>query len=123
LVRQHIADFYTRSQLLRFMNYRVQTALSHGRQPGPEAATTKLLVSQHMGLTGDLLMELVGTNGMLADGSAIDDGAWETAFLNQWMSRLGGGTDNIQRNSLGERVLGLPREPRTDKDVPFSALA
>jgi len=123
LVRQHIAAFYTRSQLLRFMNYRVQTAISHGRQPGPEAATTKLLVSQHMGLTGDLLMELVGANGMLADGSAIDNGAWETAFLNQWMSRLGGGTDNIQRNSLGERVLGLPRERRTDKDVPFSTLA
>jgi alkylation response protein AidB-like acyl-CoA dehydrogenase len=123
LVRQHVAAFYTRTQLLRFMNYRVQTALSHGRQPGPEAATTKLMVSQHMGLTGDLLMELVGTNGMLADGSAIDNGIWETAFLNQWMSRLGGGTDNIQRNSLGERVLGLPREPRTDKDVPFSTLA
>jgi alkylation response protein AidB-like acyl-CoA dehydrogenase len=123
LVRQHLAAFYTRMQLLRFMNYRVQTALSHGRQPGPEAATTKLLVSQHMSLTGDLLMELVGANGMLADGSAIDNGAWETAFLNQWMSKLGGGTDNIQRNSLGERVLGLPREPRTDKDVPFSALA
>jgi alkylation response protein AidB-like acyl-CoA dehydrogenase len=122
-VRQHIAAFYTRSQLLRFMNYRVQTALSHGRQPGPEAATTKLLVSQHMSLTGDLLMELVGANGMLADGSAVDNGAWETAFLNQWMSKLGGGTDNIQRNSLGERVLGLPREPRTDKDVPFSTLA
>jgi alkylation response protein AidB-like acyl-CoA dehydrogenase len=123
LVRQHVAAFYTRMQLLRFMNYRVQTALSHGRQPGPEAATTKLLVSQHMSLTGDLLMELVGANGMLADGSAVDNGAWETAFLNQWMSKLGGGTDNIQRNSLGERVLGLPREPRTDKDVPFSALA
>ena len=50
-------------------------------------------------------------------------GAWHTAFLNQWMAKLGGGTDNIQRNSLGERVLGLPREPRTDKDVPFASLA
>ena len=123
LIRQHIADYFIRTQLLRFMNYRVQTALSHGRQPGPEAATTKLFVSQHMNLTGDLLMELVGTNGMLADGDAIDHGAWHTAFLNQWMAKLGGGTDNIQRNSLGERVLGLPREPRTDKDVPFASLA
>jgi alkylation response protein AidB-like acyl-CoA dehydrogenase len=123
VVRQDIAAFYTRVQLLRFMNYRVQTAISHGRMPGPEASTTKLFVSQHMSLTGDLLMELVGANGMLADGDAIDAGVWETAFLNQWMSKLGGGTDNIQRNSLGERVLGLPREPRSDKDVPFSALA
>jgi hypothetical protein len=46
---------------------------------------------------------LVGANGMLADDAALDDGFWETAFLNQWMSRLGGGTDNIQRNSLAER--------------------
>jgi alkylation response protein AidB-like acyl-CoA dehydrogenase len=123
LVRQDIAAFYTRVQLLRFMNYRIQTALSHGRMPGPEASTTKLFVSQHMSLTGDLLMELTGAGGMLAGKDAIDDGAWETAFLNQWMSKLGGGTDNIQRNSLGERVLGLPREPRTDKDIPFSALS
>jgi hypothetical protein len=56
----------------------------------------------------------------LADDGAVDHGFWETAFLNQWMSRLGGGTDNIQRNSLAERVLGLPREPRSDKDQPFS---
>ncbi len=121
-IRQHVAAFYVRTQLLRYMNYRVQTALSRGRQPGPEAATTKLFVSQHMSLTGDLLMELVGASGMLADEDAVDGGVWETAFLNQWMSRLGGGTDNIQRTSLGERVLGLPREPRTDKDVPFSSL-
>jgi alkylation response protein AidB-like acyl-CoA dehydrogenase len=120
LVRQLIADCYTRVQLLRFMNYRVQTALSKGRTPGPEASTTKLLVSQHMKLNGELFMTLMGARGMLADGAAPDNGFWETAFLNQWMSRLGGGTDNIQRNSLAERVLGLPREPRSDKDRPFS---
>ncbi len=120
LVRQQIAEYYTRVQLLRFMNYRVQTALSKGRLPGPEASTTKLFVSQHMNLNGELFMNLAGANGMLADGAALDDGFWETAFLNQWSSRLGGGTDNIQRNSLAERVLGLPREPRSDKDQPFS---
>jgi alkylation response protein AidB-like acyl-CoA dehydrogenase len=122
LVRRRIADFYTRVELLRFMNYRVQTALSKGRMPGPEASTTKLFLSQHMGLSGELFMSLVGTNGMLADDGALDGGFWETAFLNQWTSRLGGGTDNIQRNSLAERVLGLPREPRSDKDQPFSEL-
>jgi alkylation response protein AidB-like acyl-CoA dehydrogenase len=122
LIRQHLVDFFTRLELLRYMNYRVQTALSKGRLPGPEASTTKLFVSRHMSLTGELFMRLLGANGMLADGAALDDGIWETAFLNQWTSRLGGGTDNIQRNSLGERVLGLPREPRADKDQPFSAV-
>ena len=73
-----------------------------------------------MSLNGELFMNLVGASGMLADSAAIDDGFWQTAFLNQWTSRLGGGTDNIQRNSLAERVLGLPREPRSDKDQPFS---
>ena len=121
LMRQRIAGFYTRVQLLRFMNYRVQTALSQGRPPGPEASTTKLFVSRHMSLNGELFMDLVGANGMLADGAAVDAGFWEAAFLNQWMSRLGGGTDNIQRNSLAERVLGLPRERRDDKDRPFGA--
>ena len=58
LVRQQLADFYTRMQLLRFMNYRVQTALSKGRLPGPEASTTKLFVSQHMSLNGELFMNL-----------------------------------------------------------------
>src|SRR3984957_5098111 len=120
LVRQQIVDYYTRVQLLRVMNYRVQTALSKGRLPGPEASTTKLFVSQHMSLNGELFMNLVGANGLLAGDAAVDDGFWETAFLNQWTSRLGGGTDNIQRTSLAERVLGLPREPRSDKDQPFS---
>ena len=122
LIRQHLADFYIRLELLRYMNYRVQTALSKGRLPGPEASTTKLFVSRHMSLTGELFMELLGAYGMLAAEAATDGGIWETAFLNQWASRLGGGTDNIQRNSLGERVLGLSREPRSDKDQPFSEL-
>jgi alkylation response protein AidB-like acyl-CoA dehydrogenase len=119
LIRQGLAAFYTRVQLLRFMNLRIQTALSKGRMPGPEAATTKLFVSQHLSATGDLLMAIEGADGMLSGDDAPDHGTWQTTFLNQWMSKLGGGTDNIQRNSLGERVLGLPGEPRTDKDVPF----
>jgi hypothetical protein len=75
-----------------------------------------------MGLSGELFMSLLGTSGMLAGEGALDNGFWATSFLNQWSSRLGGGTDNIQRNSLAERVLGLPRESRSDKDQPFSEL-
>jgi alkylation response protein AidB-like acyl-CoA dehydrogenase len=120
LIRDGLAAFYTRTEVLRFTNLRIQTALSRGRVPGPEGAITKLFVSQHMGLTGDLLLSIEGAHGMLSGNDAPDSGFWQTAFLNQWMPRLGGGTDNIQRNSLGERILGLPAEPRIDKNLPFN---
>jgi hypothetical protein len=50
------------------------------------------------------------------------DSTWTTRFLNQWSIRIGGGTDQIQRNAIGERVLGLPAEPLIDKNVPFREL-
>ena len=54
---------------------------------------------------------------------AVAKGYWQQQFLMQWSSRIGGGTEQIQRNVIGERVLGLPREPRVDKDVAFRDLA
>jgi alkylation response protein AidB-like acyl-CoA dehydrogenase len=60
---------------------------------------------------------------MLYDDDAIQHGYWQQQFLGQWSSRIGGGTEQIQRNVIGERVLGLPREPRVDKDVAFRDLA
>ena len=59
---------------------------------------------------------------MLYDDDAIQHGYWQQQFLGQWSSRLGGGTEQIQRNVIGERVLGLPGEPRPDKDTPFREL-
>jgi acyl-CoA dehydrogenase len=104
------------------MNLRVQTASSQGKLPGPEASTLKLFLSQHQSLTGDLVMSIMGPAGMLDKGDALDEGHWQLTFLNQWSSKIGGGTDQIQRNTIGERVLGLPAEPRVDKDVPFREL-
>ena len=115
LIRQELATAFTRWQTMRFIGYRVQTALSQGRAPGPESSILKLLYSQHLARTGDLIMALQGV--------AVGDGFWNTFFLNQWASRIGGGTDQIQRNVIGERVLGLPGEPRADKSVPFNELS
>jgi alkylation response protein AidB-like acyl-CoA dehydrogenase len=123
IIRQEIAKAHTRIQVMRYMNLQVQTASSQGKLPGPGASALKLFISQHQSLTGDLVMSLLGTAGMLAKDDAIDQGHWQMAFLNQWSSKIGGGTDQIQRNTIGERVLGLPAEPRVDKDVPFKDLA
>jgi hypothetical protein len=56
---------------------------------------------------------------MLSADDAIDHGRWQMEFLGQWSARIGGGTDQIQRNTIGEKVLRLPPEPRVDKNVAF----
>ncbi len=119
IMRQELARAYTRMEVLKYQGYRVRTAASRGEQPGPESATMKLAVSLHYGRTGDLVMALNGAAGMLSEHSARDDGRWQYEFLGQWASRIGGGTDNIQRNTIGEKVLGLPPDIRVDKGVAF----
>ncbi|MCU1460573.1 MAG: acyl-CoA dehydrogenase [Acidimicrobiales bacterium] len=121
-VRQALATAYGRFEVLKFLGYRVQTAASQGRPPGPESSVMKLAYSQHLAALADLVLSLEGAAGMLNGDDAPDAGQWQQHFLNQWSSRIGGGTDQIQRNVIGERVLGLPREPRVDKDVPFRAI-
>ena len=122
LTRQALAKAYTRYELIRYVGYRVQTALSQGRPPGPESSTLKLAYSQHLAETADLVLAMEGAGGTLDGKDALQGGVWQTYFLGQWASRIGGGTDQIQRNVLGERVLGLPPEPRLDKALPFRDL-
>jgi alkylation response protein AidB-like acyl-CoA dehydrogenase len=123
VVRGQLAAAYTRGQLIRYLGLRVQTAISQGRVPGPESSVIKLALSRHMAETGDLVMALSGPYGALSDASALDGGLWQQQFLGQWAIRIGGGTEQIQRNIIGERVLGLPGEPRVDKAVPFKELS
>jgi alkylation response protein AidB-like acyl-CoA dehydrogenase len=122
LRRQDIAAAFTRYELLRFLGYRVQTALSQHRLPGAESSVLKLAYSRHTAATADLAMAITGASGTLLGGDGVDE-AWRQQFLVQWSSRIGGGTDQIQGNVIAERVLGLPRDVRPDKDVPFRELA
>ena len=80
----------------------------------------KLFHSQNLARTGDLVMAMQGAAGTLAAPDAPRDGYWLGMFLNQWASRIGGGTDQVQRNIIGERVLGLPKEPSVDRDRPWN---
>lgn len=120
VVRQELAAIYTEMQILKYMSFRVRSAVSRGDAPGPESSVMKLFLSEHLGRLGDLVTAVQGPAGTLIDADALDEGYWQSgSFLGQWSSRIGGGTDEIQRNTVGDKVLGLPAEPRVDKGVAF----
>ncbi len=123
VLRQRLAELHTRFELLRFLGYRVRTAASRGEMPGPESSVMKLAVSALYETGGDLVIALEGAAGMLSHADAPYGGRFQDLFMSQWAPRIGGGTDQIQRNIIGERVLGLPGEIRPDKTVPFRDLA
>jgi alkylation response protein AidB-like acyl-CoA dehydrogenase len=118
-IRQEIVKQHAYQETIRFLGYRVQTAASKGAQPGPESSVLKLAASRKLAHLGDLVMSISGAAGMLARHDAHQDGYWQNQFLSQWASRIGGGTDQVQRNIIGDNVLGLPSEPRVDKGVAF----
>jgi alkylation response protein AidB-like acyl-CoA dehydrogenase len=118
VVRQRLAAAYMRFEVLKYLGHRAQ---GDGRNGA--ASVLKLAVSRHVSLNGDLALALEGATGMLLHGDAPYGGFWQQQFLNQWGIRIGGGTEQVQQNVIGERVLGLPPEPRPDKGVPFRELA
>ena len=122
VMRQHLAACHTRFQIQQWLGWRAQTAIERGRMPGPEASVLKLTGSRQVAANAELYEELSGAHGMLWQDDGFEHGRWQGLFLYQWASRLGGGTDQVQRNVIGERVLGLPREHRADLGVPFRQL-
>jgi alkylation response protein AidB-like acyl-CoA dehydrogenase len=117
--RDRFVSLYARSQALRYTGLRLLTNISHGRQPGPEGSILKLESTRLLSDIYDLALEVLGDAGALAGGEAPWRGDWSAGFLGAPGLRIGGGTDQIQRNIIGERVLGLPGDVRVDKDVPF----
>jgi alkylation response protein AidB-like acyl-CoA dehydrogenase len=120
IMRQALAQCYTRMQLIKWLGWRARSRKDQGL--GPEASVLKLAASRRQEHDGDLVVALQQTAGMLYVDDAVDRGYWQNMFLAQWSSRLGGGTEQVQRNVIGERVLGLPSDVRVDKDVAFNEI-
>jgi alkylation response protein AidB-like acyl-CoA dehydrogenase len=123
VVRQQLVETHMRSEVLRFLRYRSQTALSQGRAPGSETSVMKLAYARFMKQMTELAMHVQGPVGMLGHGDVPRNGVWLTKFLHTPSLRIAGGSDQVQANIVAERVLGLPSDIRTDKDVPFRELA
>ena len=123
LARQRLVDAHIRYELLRFLRYRSQTALSQGRRPGAEASVMKLAFARYMKALTEAAIGVQGAHGLLAGDDVVDDGMWLRRFLHSPSLRIAGGSDQVQANIVGERALGLPPEPRQDKEVAFRDLA
>jgi alkylation response protein AidB-like acyl-CoA dehydrogenase len=113
VVRQKLAALYIESEVLRLIRLRTVSAIVRGHEPGPETSVRKALADEHGQHVMALAVELAGTAGMLLDRGPFDepDPTWSEGFLYSRALTIGGGTSEVQRNIIGERVLGLPRDP------------
>ncbi|MFM7225109.1 MAG: acyl-CoA dehydrogenase family protein [Actinomycetota bacterium] len=113
LLRQRLADLYIEAEVLRFIRLRTVAAKVLGHEPGPEASIRKAIADEHGQHIMGLAKELAGTHGLLADVGPFgtpDDKGWHYGYLYARALTIGGGTSEVQRNIVAERVLGLPRD-------------
>jgi hypothetical protein len=125
VIRQKLAWAYSQVQIMRYNGMRVLTQFLAGHHPGPDAAIGKLFWSEYHRIVTELAVDIYGADGMVIEGrepsSAFgsDDagvenstGSWVNTFLNARAGTIYAGSSEIQRNIIGEMVLGLPKEPR-----------
>ena len=122
VLRQRLTTHYSLSRIASLNQERIRAEAAAGRSPGPTSSTTKLFRSHLVRTNRDLGPHILGPGGMLAGPDAPQGGAVTRATLQSPSVSIAGGTDEIQHNIIGERVLGLPREPEVDRDVPFRDL-
>ncbi|MGZ6975993.1 MAG: acyl-CoA dehydrogenase family protein [Acidimicrobiia bacterium] len=111
LIRQGLADVYIRTNVARYTNLRGMAKIRAGQLPGPEMSIGKLSLTENMTRIGTLLAEMLGPR-LTADSGEWGTYAWGEFILGTPGMRVAGGTDEIMRNIVGERVLGLPKEPK-----------
>jgi alkylation response protein AidB-like acyl-CoA dehydrogenase len=122
-IRDKLADWYVRTQGLKYTKFRTMTALSRGQTPGPEASIGKLVSASKLQEISSFGMDLLGQAGIMTEAEEMPANAlFQQALLYSPALRIAGGSDEILRNIIAERVLGLPADVRVDKDLPFNQL-
>ncbi len=115
VMRQRLTRAWSNQRVAQLTALRADAAQAAGSDPGAAGSGAKLRTVAGFKELAALALDLAGPSGL------VGDGAWVTLFLTAPSLSIRGGTDEIQRNILGERVLGLPREVRVDAGLPFNA--
>jgi acyl-CoA dehydrogenase len=118
VLRDELMDIYTRYQVAKFTNQRALDKIKAGQLPGPEMSIAKMALTDNLTRTGEFVAKVLGPR------MAANTGEWGTFAWSQFVCgtpgmRIAGGTDEVLRNIVGERVLGLPKEPGIDSNSPF----
>ncbi len=121
LIRQELMRIYTYNKVLAYSNMRTMGALAAGRNPGPEMTLAKLGLTRSMRATSNLIGRILGPR-LTADTGEWGTYTWSGYVLGEPAMHIAGGSDEVLRNIVGERVLGLPKEPGIDTTSPFREL-
>jgi len=124
-LRQRLAACYSQVQIMKWLGWRTLTKFLAGHHPGPDAAISKLFWSEYHRIVTELSLDVLGADAMAPSGrspssafqtdetgAANSSASWVGTFLNARAGTIYAGSSQIQRNIIGEMVLGLPREPR-----------
>lgn len=122
LVRQALADVWIRERVGRYLRLRLRAAVRAGRPPGPEASLTKLAGAALALRASSVAIAVAGPAVVAWDPTDERGGRWARRLNAAPGASIGGGTSEVLRNIVGERVLELPREPQVDRGVPFRDL-
>jgi alkylation response protein AidB-like acyl-CoA dehydrogenase len=117
VVRQELAWAFSKIEIIRYQSERMDALASKGLEPGPEASIGKMLWSEYTRRFGEIAMNVAGIKSTIRpDGDGYRSNEWMQMFLGSRSGTIWGGTAEIQRNIVGERALGLPKEPSAEAE-------
>ena len=126
VLRQRLANAYIEHTVLEIIRMRTLTARLRGEQPGPEASIRKIMADEHGQRVMEIARDIIGADAMVVGpddavaGKTIRSRSWYSGYMFSKALTIGGGTTEVQKNILGERVLGLPSEPNPEKGLSWA---